>query len=318
MSLIQQAPRAPIDFEAVRAANPLSSVAAATVKLSRAGHEWKGCCPFHPDRSPSFTIFAGDRRFQCFGCGANGDVVDFVARLHGVGLRDALGMLDSGTLSRVERTVLQPVRGSEEADFGDAARRIWQGAAEMREESPAYRYLVSRNLGGPVPPALRFARLRCKLLDGDRGPRHPALVALVVDVDGNPVGVQRTFLTEDGAKAFGRDSKLSLGRVKGGAIRLAPALGDVCVTEGMEDALSLQRMSGIPAWAAGGSSMLPSMILPDGLNTVTIGADADAAGIATAQEAAQAFARQGRLARIIYPAEGHKDFNAELMAEAER
>ena len=44
---------------------PVSGVAnKAGVKLSRAGREWKGCCPFHPDKSPSLTIYADDRRFQ--------------------------------------------------------------------------------------------------------------------------------------------------------------------------------------------------------------------------------------------------------------
>ena len=43
---------------------PLSGVASkAGVKLHRSGREWKGCCPFHPDKSPSFTVYADDRRF---------------------------------------------------------------------------------------------------------------------------------------------------------------------------------------------------------------------------------------------------------------
>ncbi|MBD3747670.1 MAG: virulence-associated protein E, partial [Sphingopyxis terrae] len=46
------------------------------VKLIRAGNELKGCCPFHADRSPSFTIFAGGERFHCFGCGAHGNAID--------------------------------------------------------------------------------------------------------------------------------------------------------------------------------------------------------------------------------------------------
>ncbi|WP_256926720.1 CHC2 zinc finger domain-containing protein [Sphingomonas sp. TZW2008] len=62
---------------------PVSGVARQTgVKLVRAGRELKGCCPFHPDKTPSFTIYADDRRFQCFGCGAEGDVLDFVQRAY--------------------------------------------------------------------------------------------------------------------------------------------------------------------------------------------------------------------------------------------
>ncbi|RYE91820.1 MAG: hypothetical protein EOO77_47660, partial [Oxalobacteraceae bacterium] len=79
----------------VRDRFPVSGVAnRAGVKLSRAGREWKGCCPFHPDNSPSFTIYADDRRFQCFGCGLQGDVIDFVMRAYNVKTRAAIGMLD--------------------------------------------------------------------------------------------------------------------------------------------------------------------------------------------------------------------------------
>lgn len=44
------------------------------------------CCPFHADRTPSMKV---DRRFHCFGCGADGDVIDFVSRLFGLPCRKA-------------------------------------------------------------------------------------------------------------------------------------------------------------------------------------------------------------------------------------
>lgn len=47
-------------------------------------------CPFHNDKNPSMKV---DRRFYCFGCGATGDVIDFVSRLHGIGSREAAIML---------------------------------------------------------------------------------------------------------------------------------------------------------------------------------------------------------------------------------
>lgn len=53
------------------------------VKVQRNG---MACCPFHDDRSPSMKL---DKRFHCFGCGADGDAVDFVARLYELPVRDA-------------------------------------------------------------------------------------------------------------------------------------------------------------------------------------------------------------------------------------
>ena len=47
-------------------------------------------CPFHNDKNPSMKV---DRRFYCFGCGATGDVIDFVSQLHGIGSKEAALML---------------------------------------------------------------------------------------------------------------------------------------------------------------------------------------------------------------------------------
>ena len=73
-----------LDFDTIRTEHPLPEVAGAVLKLQRAGNEWKACCPFHADRTPSFTIYSRGQRFCCFGCGAQGDVLDFIQRLHGV------------------------------------------------------------------------------------------------------------------------------------------------------------------------------------------------------------------------------------------
>ncbi|MEO6248907.1 MAG: CHC2 zinc finger domain-containing protein [Sphingomicrobium sp.] len=85
-----------LDLAAIRASHPLPAIVAASVKLIRAGNEWKTCCPFHEDRSPSLTIFDGGQRYHCFGCGASGDVLDWMQRLHSVGLKEAAAMLDGG------------------------------------------------------------------------------------------------------------------------------------------------------------------------------------------------------------------------------
>lgn len=49
-------------------------------------HNGMTCCPFHSDRNPSMKV---DDRFHCFGCGEDGDVIDFTAKLFGVGLKEA-------------------------------------------------------------------------------------------------------------------------------------------------------------------------------------------------------------------------------------
>ena len=50
------------------------------------GRNGMACCPFHHDKTPSMKL---DRRYHCFGCGADGDVIDFAAALYGLGKKEA-------------------------------------------------------------------------------------------------------------------------------------------------------------------------------------------------------------------------------------
>lgn len=287
---------------------PVSGVASqAGVKLSRAGRELKGCCPFHPDRSPSFTIYADDRRFQCFGCGAEGDVLDFVQRAYNVKLLPAIEMLDGGALRALEQ---QRVVATPKADWSKAALAIW-GEATSISGTPAEAYLRSRGITMVLPDTLRFARLRYPQEQG----RRPALVAAVCAPNGDLTGIQRTFLTDGGTKADVPEVKLSLGRVAGGAIQLGPPIASLIVTEGLEDGLTLAQALGRSVWVSAGTSMLPRMELAEITRAVVIGADGDQPGEHAATKAAHAFAAIGRKVRIMRPATGYKDFNAELMGQ---
>lgn len=288
----------------VREANPLSSVAGTSLKLIRAGSEWKACCPFHADRSPSFTIFDGDRRFHCFGCGASGDVLDFVQRTANVDLHEAVRLL--GACERP--TCVVPVRGptNDKAATVERARSIWREAAPVTG-TPAEAYLRRRGIVIDVPPAFRFARLK-----HPDGGQHPCLVALVTSPSNEAVGVQRTYLDDEGRKAAVSTVKLSLGRVSGGAIRLAAAAPELIVTEGAEDGLTLLQELGRPVWIAAGASMLPSISIPACTRSIIIGADGDAAGEEAARRAAGVYAARGLAVRIMRPAAGFKDFNEQL------
>ena len=156
--------------------------------------------------------------------------------------------------------------------------------------------------------AIRFAELPYGL-----GGKLPCLVAVVAGPDNKVAGIQRTFLKPDGSgKADVPAPKLSLGRIRGGAIRITAAAGELIVTGGLEDALTLQQELGRAVWAATGEGNMAAMQLPEGVRSVIIGADADASGERFAREAAEAFSLQGRAVRIIRPLAPHKDFNSEL------
>lgn len=302
-----------IDIHAIRRDNPLPDVAGKLVALRPAGREWVACCPFHADRSPSFTIYNDGARFQCFGCGASGDVLDFVQRAYGVPFREAVRMLGGGdlpTASHCARAVpAEQLKPENSVRRREAARAIWSKAIAAAG-TPAEAYLRLRGIDPPYPPNIRFTRLACD----DLG-RLPCLVAAVRDVAGDVTGIQRIWLAPGGmGKAAIPKPKRSLGMIRGGAIRLGDldAGGMVTVCEGPEDGLSLLAMIGAPVWVAAGVSFLPAMQFPVEVRSILMAADNDARGLAGAQEAARAFASRGLPVRLIRPLEGFKDFNDEL------
>ena len=60
--------------------NEIDQVIGSYVTLKRAGSNYNGLCPFHNEKTPSFTVFPATRSFYCFGCGAGGDVISFIMR----------------------------------------------------------------------------------------------------------------------------------------------------------------------------------------------------------------------------------------------
>lgn len=72
---------------------PIEDVISSYVTLKRAGSNMNGLCPFHSEKTPSFTVFTGTSSFYCFGCGAGGDVISFVMRAENLDYRDALEFL---------------------------------------------------------------------------------------------------------------------------------------------------------------------------------------------------------------------------------
>ncbi len=83
----------PAFLDELRARVPLSPVIGRRVKLTRAGREWKGCCPFHNEKTPSFYVNDDKGFYHCFGCGAHGDVIRFLTEQMGLGFIDAVKQL---------------------------------------------------------------------------------------------------------------------------------------------------------------------------------------------------------------------------------
>lgn len=83
------------DVELIRAANPIIDIIGRYgVEMNRKGY---ACCPFHNEKTGSFKVYS-DGTYHCFGCGAHGDVIDFVSKIEGIDFNEACSRL-GGELS---------------------------------------------------------------------------------------------------------------------------------------------------------------------------------------------------------------------------
>lgn len=279
-----------------------------------AGAEWTALNPRrHDRRSGSFRVNLRSGRWADFATGeGGGDPVSLYAYLFTNGRQGAAARaLDGG------RIAVRPVGAAKVAKAAnldaDEARRIARARAIYAAAGPiggaAGAYLIGRGLR----PELAWTRLRTALLRYPDAGEHPAIVAPVTGAGRAVEGIQRTFLTLDGCKLPVRDPKLSLGRVRGGAIRLGDPAAELVLCEGLEDGLSLaQELPGESVWAAPGAGMLQAMCLPPIVSSVIIAADNDAAGEQAARRAAERFASERRQVRIMRPDPAYKDWNDQL------
>ena len=158
----------------------LSSVIGPSVKLIRAGREWKACCPFHNEKTPSFTINDEKGFYHCFGCGAHGDAIRFLTDQRGLPFMDAVKELaakagmevpapDPQARERAERAAsLTDVMAACQAWFAEQLQGI--------EGAGAREYLKKRD----IDPA-QIARFGIGLAPDGRARLKTALASLGED-----------------------------------------------------------------------------------------------------------------------------------------
>ncbi len=81
----------PAFMDELRARTPLAAIIGRRVRLARSGRQWKGCCPFHGEKTPSFYVY--EDGYHCFGCGAHGDAISFVMQTQGASFIEAVEQL---------------------------------------------------------------------------------------------------------------------------------------------------------------------------------------------------------------------------------
>lgn len=268
----------------VKARVPVSRVVGQVVKLVRRGREFVGLCPFHQERTPSFTVADDKQMYHCFGCSAHGGVIDFVMQHQGVDFVEAVRRLSDEAGISLARESATPradlerrpdPREAVRVPTIDCARWIWRtalpAAGEIVEDWLAVRGLdIAHPLVRQAVAALRY-HPRCPVYAWGLHERpealrftHPAMVALIERVEGPPgdrvrvpMGVHVTYLAPHGrAKAaLGRTrdgkpvpTRKMFGDVARGGVWLGPVDGSapLLVGEGIETTISAACKDGRP------------------------------------------------------------------------
>ncbi len=116
----------------VRARVDLASLVGEYVRLKRSGSSFKGLCPFHAEKTPSFYVHPTRGFFHCFGCGASGDAFAFLMRLEGLSFPEAVHRLAEREGIEVEETA------DEDAGARQEARRRRERLEALIEEAAGF------------------------------------------------------------------------------------------------------------------------------------------------------------------------------------
>ncbi|HEX2892273.1 CHC2 zinc finger domain-containing protein [Vineibacter terrae] len=201
-----------------------SDVIGRRVTLKKRAKDFVGLCPFHNEKTPSFWVVNRKRFFHCFGCGASGDVIDFVMRDAGRTFVEALELLESE--SGLQRYAAMPAgkrrelddaarqrRAQDEADLRAEAERkartmlgIWAAVRPVVPGGPVDIYLRGRSILPPASYGIGDARVNAgwpvdfgyhaSLWHPYAHTRHPAMVTAIRSPAGELWAVHQTYLVQ--------------------------------------------------------------------------------------------------------------------------
>lgn len=297
------------------------AVALGVGKMHKAGgRARKACCPIHRERTPSAYFYPGENNFHCFGCSANGDAITLIMLSRGFDFMAAMAWLGEENLPYFDPAERQKIllEESEERKFMiAAARSFFEAGAEVTRDDPGGRYLMARGIRLPVASTIRFGMVPAKFRDEEKriwaDPR-PALICGAQDEEGVFTGCQRIFV--DGPKPDKAACKLSLGSLKGSAVRLGPPSGHVIMAEGPEDSMSIAQEIERSVWFPCGTGLMPFVRFPPSVSQVTLAGQNNDAGRAAVEKTRPEIEDQGIAVGATWPAPEYDDWNDQLRGKA--
>ena len=189
----------------IRARVPLSGIVAKRVALTRRGHEHSGLCPFHNEKTPSFTVNDSKGFYHCFGCQEHGSVFDFVMKTEGLDFIRAVEQLarEAGLdMPTMDRSVRQSPEQKKERDslfdLMDAAAAWFQSQLHEPGGAEAAKYLDGRGIN-----VTTVAHFRMGFAPDSRTALKNALLALSF-TEAALIATGLVIAPEDGAETYDR------------------------------------------------------------------------------------------------------------------
>src|SRR6266571_9310242 len=268
-------PMIPNDFiQTLLARVDIVEVIDRSVPLKKAGANYVACCPFHSEKTPSFTVSPSKQFYHCFGCGAHGTAIGFLIEYGGKSFPDAVEELARDAGLEVPRTAAaaDDARRGQTQDLAGVllqAAKFYRGA--LKDAPRAIDYLKQRGLTGPIaarfgigyapddwqPLAHAFADYQDKALEtaglviaGESGKRYDRfrdrIMFPIHDSSGRVIGFGGRILDKGEPKYLNSPETplFSKGRELYGVFQARPAVraaGKVVVVEGYMDVLALAQ-----------------------------------------------------------------------------
>ncbi len=147
-------------LDELRARVGLAALIGRRVRLQRKGREHSGLCPFHNEKTPSFTVNEAKGFYHCFGCGAHGDAFSFVMQTEGLSFQDAVERLAGEAGMEVPKPTLEAkaaaARQASLLEVVEAACQVFERALRSSDGAEARNYLERRGLSGRTVARFRL------------------------------------------------------------------------------------------------------------------------------------------------------------------
>jgi DNA primase len=147
------------DIQRVKQATDVLSLVGEYTQLKRVGRSYMGLCPFHQERTPSFSIDPEQGLFYCFGCRKGGDIIRFLQEIEGMSFTEAVSALAGRAGIEISETDRGPSEGGRRRKLLEAMERLvsfYEAQLETAEGSAAGAYLKERGL---APETIKRFRL---------------------------------------------------------------------------------------------------------------------------------------------------------------